>query len=263
MMCLTENKMTSKILLIFYILGLSLYSCTNSFDDYYKSCPYEFKYGLSHYLKVPINVVPHKQFYNVSDTLSIEMNFSNDIYDLTRSVSFSINGFPFRPIIQVYRFTASDQWESGVTLNNLVMDSTYIEGFTSSATSANTIFGKTIFEGDRYMFNVDIELNKKGVYVLVVSDYYMQNLGSGNSDANSYANEIEFEGRCPDTDFFICNIIESGSLHINEYHEILQYLDKEVYRDQLARVDVLDTAGYFGSGGIGIDWTGFLTVEVN
>lgn len=255
--------MIYKVSLILLTIGVFIISCTYSFEDYYKSCPYEFKYGLSHYLKVPINVVPHNQFYSIGDTLKVEMIFSNEIYDLTRCTYFQINEFPFRPLIQIYRFTALDVWESGITPKNFVMDSTYILGFINSSTSASTIFGKTVFQQDRYKFNLEIELDKSGIYVLVISDNYMNNLGGGNTNGNAYADTIEFKGRCPDTDFYLCNIIESGSLHIDEYHKVLRHLDKQVFNDQLARVGDLDTAGYFGSGGIGIDWTGFFSFEVH
>ena len=242
------------------------HSCTNSLssEDYLKQCPYEFKYGLSHYLEVPIDIVPHQQYYNVGESITISFDFPNEIFDLTRNVSFTIDDFPFRPIIFMYKFTDVNNWESGFELQDIVIDSSHFIDFNiNSNNTPNTLLGKTTFSDSVYKFNAEIVLQEKGTYILVVADQYMENVGGGNPEANNYANNIQFEGRCPETNFFICNIIKSGSLHVNEYQEYLKYLDREVYRNELSRIDDNDSLDYFGTGSLAMDWLGFFSFEVN
>lgn len=255
---------TKIYLVIILVSSISFYYCSNtlSSDDYLKLCPYEFKYGLAHYLKVPISIVPHNQEYALGDSVYINLNFTNEIYDLTRNTTFTINEFPFKPIILIYRFNTLNEWDSGIDSDNYTIESKFFEDFFESASSPNAIYGRTDFKDSEYTFELKLSLNKKGVYVIIVTDQYMENLSSGNADLNEYANSIDFEGRCPETDFYICNKVESGSLNLDQYYEYVQFLDTSVYNNQLARINDLDSLGYFGNGSLAIDWLGFMTFEV-
>jgi hypothetical protein len=243
-------------------LLLIFFGCYDSLspEEYFELCPYELKYGGSHYLEVPISVTPHQKTYSVGDTMNVKMFFSDSIYDLSRETSFKIENFPFEPANQLYRIE-EDAWQSGYRLNELIVDEErYNTRYNFQSRVSDDFRGFTVYENGYYHFEYDLVFDTPGTYIIMTSDQYMFNLGSGLSDLNEQTNAIEFEGRCPDTNFFICSVIQ-GDPHYYDFLDELIYLDKEIQADKLARIENLDDE-HFGSGGIPIDWNGIFCFEV-
>jgi len=239
-------------------------SCQNTFlnkEEYYEVCPYELKYGRSHYLEVPITITPHQKTYRVGDTMNVKMFFSDSIYDLSRQTKFKIEEFPFEPSNLLYRIE-DNAWESGYRVNELIVDEEKFKTrYNSQSSVADDMRGFTVYENGFYRFEYDLVFSKSGKYVIMTSDQYEFNGGTGNAHLNQHIDAIEFEGRCPDSNFFICSVIE-GDPHYDDFIDELLYLENEVYRGKLTSIEKENYDEYFGSGGVAIEWNGVFCFEV-
>ena len=245
------------ILLIFLSIG-----CYDSLspEEYLEVCPYEFKYGRSHYLEVPITITPHQKTYRVGDTMNVKMFFSDSIYDLSRQTNFKIENFPFEPANQLYRIE-ENAWQSGYRLNELIVDQErYNTRYNSQSRVSDDMRGFTVYEHGFYHFEYSLVFNTPGNYIIMTTDQYQFNLGSGLGELNEEINAIEFEGRCPNTNFFICSVIK-GDPHYYDFIDELLYLENEVYRGKITNIENKDKE-YFGSGGVALDWNGVFCFEV-
>ncbi len=243
-------------------LLLIFLACNNSLspEEYLEACPFELEYGRSHYLKVPISITPHQKSYRVGDTMNVKMFFSDSIYDLSRQTRFKIENFPFEPVSVLFRID-NGEWESGYRVNELIVDQDRFNIRYNQQTSvSDDIRGFTVYENGFYHFEYELVFNKAGKYVIMTSDQYEVNGGSGNSDLNEEIDAIEFEGRCPDSNFFICSVIK-GDPHYYDFIDELLYLENEVYFGKLTNIENKDDE-YFGSGGIALDWNGVFCFEV-
>ena len=243
------------ILLIFLACYDSL-----SPDEYFEACPYELVYGRSHYLQVPISITPHQKSYRVGDTMNVKIFFSDSIFDVSRETRFKIENFPFEPASQLYRIE-EDAWQSGYRINELIVDEEkFNTRYNFQSRVSDDMRGFTVYEDDYYHFEYDLVFNTPGTYIIMTTDQYEFNTGSGLSEFNEDINAIEFEGRCPDSNFYICSIIE-GDPHYYDFLDELIYLDKEIQKDKLSRLNNLDKE-HFGSGGVPIEWNGVFCFEV-
>ena len=111
-----------------------------------------------------------------------------------------------------------------------------------------------------YTFESQLVLKEAGTYIMLFSDLYQDNLGSGNQDLNAEADAITFEGKCPTLEYYLCSMIDSGDNHLDYYEDELVYLDEEVYRGKLGTIT--GSIGPLGSGGIRIELSGFFGFEV-
>jgi len=239
-------------------------SCQNTFlnkEEYYEVCPYELKYGRSHYLEVPITITPHQKTYSVGDTMNVKMFFSDSIYDLSRQTNFKIENFPFEPANQLYRIE-EDAWQSGYRLNELIVDEErYNTRYNFQSRVSDDMRGFTVYENGFYHFEYNLVFNTPGNYIIMTSDQYEFLIGTGLGELNEETNAIEFEGRCPDSNFYICSVIE-GDPHYNDFIDELLYLENEVYRGKLTSIDRENYDEFFGSGGVAIEWNGVFCFEV-
>jgi len=247
-------------------LLLIFLSCQNTLlnkEEYYEVCPYELRYGRSHYLEVPITISPHQKTYRVGDTMNVKMFFSDSIYDLSRQTKFKIEEFPFEPINLLYRVDIDNSdWASGYRINELIVDEErYNTRYNSQSEFSDDMRGFTVYENGFYHFEYNIVLETTGAYIITISDQYESNLGSGLGDLNDEIDAIEFEGRCPDSNFYICSVIE-GDPHYNDFIDELLYLENEVYRGKLTSIERENYDEYFGSGGVAIEWNGVFCFEV-
>jgi len=245
------------------ILCLFLAGCTDrglSPDEYFEACPYELKYGRSHYLEVPITMIPHKKEYQVGDTLTVRVMFSDSIMDLSRQTRFKIENFPFEPINLLYK-VEEDNWESGFRVNELLVDELkYNTRYNVQSFKSDDLRGFTVYEDEMYLFEYKLVFNTPGTYVSMMSDQYEVNQGSGNGHRNEEADALPFEGKCPESFFYLCNTI-NGDPHLEDFLDELVYLDKVVYRDNLSRIENIDRE-HFGTGGLILDWIGAFCFKV-
>jgi len=246
---------------IFYFFLFSLLACSNNIspEAYYEACPHELKYGQAHYLEVPITMTPHKKQFHVGDTLTVSMMFSDSIFDLSRETSFKIENFPFEPVTLLYKIN-NDSFESGLELNELVIDEKYNPRYNYRNTQASDFRAHSIYKEGRYSFEFKFVLQTPGKYFTAITDQYQENSDGGNKGLNKKTNKLQFDGRCPHGNFYICSVIQ-GDNHQNDFLDELIFLDKKVYNDKLARIENRE-AEHFGKGNIPIDWTGMFGFEV-
>ena len=252
----------SKMRYLFLLLIPLLWgaSCGNrAEEDFKKTCPYELHYP-GHYLRVPISISPHKLQYHVGDTMKISTIFSDSIYDLGTQHTFKIEGFPFKPSSLLYRFTASDTYDSGYTVNELTIDSVYTPYYWYSNSYADGFNAKTLYEDSTYRFECQLVLKEAGRYVLLFSDLYQSNVATGNADLNAEADAITFEGKCPTLSYYICSMIDSGDAHLDLFEDELVFLDQEVYDGKLGSIE--GSSGPLRSGGVRVEFSGGFGFEV-
>ena len=246
-----------KYLLLIILLG----SCDQrlSPEDYFEQCPYELKYGRSHYLEVPIEMIPHKEQYNIGDTLTVRMQFSDSIMDLSRQTKFKIENFPFEPLAQLLKIDVNkDEWQSGNRINQILVDKKYSPRFNAFSSFPDDIRGFTIYKNGYYNFVYRIVLETTGIYCTRITDQY--EVTFIEDTRYEEINAIEFEGKCSDSPFYICSVI-IGNPHIETYLDEIVYFDKEINRDNFARLEGRDQE-HFGSGNSAIEWEGIFLFEV-
>ena len=244
---------------IFLILFLIPSCIDDDAEDFWKSCPYDLQYS-GHFLRVPVTISPHKLEYTVGDTIWINTVFSDSIYDLGTQHTFKIEDFPFKPLSLLYRFTSSNTYDSGYRVNELYIDSVYHHVYNYSSNYADGYRAYTIYEDNQYRFESRLILKEPGRYILLFSDLYQEYIGSGNGELNAEADAITFEGKCPTLGYYICSMIDSGDDHLDLFEQELVFLDKEVYRGHLGSIE--GSLGPLKSGGIGVEFSGFLGFEV-
>lgn len=254
-----------KYILLTMMCLLLLVGCFSSSEDiltheeYFELCPYELKYGRSHVLEVPISVTPHQTVYRVGDTLTISMHFSDSILDLSRETYFKIENFPFEPVTLLYRINGDSTWDSGYLLNQVLVEDKFNPRFNPQSNKAADMRGFTIYEEGYYHFEYKVVLETPGRYSTLITDMYEQNIVL-DPERNAVADAIEFEGRCPQSNFAVAMIIDKEQKY-EDYLEELIFLDKEIYWDGLTTLDPsLSDALEKGQGFF--EWWGMYFFEV-
>lgn len=242
-----------------YLIVLSMitiFSCGETDAEKFKRmCPQKFKYTANHYLKVPVQISPHKLSYSIGDTLIISTYFSDSIEDLSTEMTYLIQGFPFKPESFLWRFSKGTNWDSGFRVNEWSIDSIYRPNYNYSNYFADNIRAYTQYEDNMYNFKIQIILKEKGRYIFIMSDKYQDYNAGGSPELNKEANEIDFEGKCPFSNFYICTMIEDED-HLELFEQELLHLDKEVYSDNLASINRKEWPGTYGKGSIFLEWVG-------
>jgi len=260
-MCLIKIlKMKYLFLLILALCATACFTIEQSQESFFEDCPYELKYGRNHYLEVPISIIPNQVEYKIGDTITFQMLFPDSIYDLSREVSFKIKNFPFEPINTFYKIN-NDSWESGYRVNSLNIDDVkYKTRYNTQSSFSDDMRGFTVYEDGFYKFEYVIVMETSGKYCTLISDQYQENLGGNASKTNDDADAVEFDGRC-NTDFFICSTV-NGNDNIEEFLEELEFLDKEVFRDNLVDLEGKYDEYFGSSGSITLEWNGVFCFEV-
>lgn len=246
------------------LIFLLLFSCTGGFnvDEYLEQCPYEFKYGFSHYLKVPVTINNYKTVYSVGDTIDISFSMPDSIFDLSRCVSFKIPDFPFRVGMILHKVDSVNNelvWSSGIPQNEVIIDDKYNFNFTSNQ-FGTSLYADIIYSGSSYELDYKVILKEPGRYLMLSTDRYMDNIGSGFPELNEEADSVEFEGRCPDTNFLICHV-PSDSIEYSQFINEMEFIDKEINMDIFSTRDE-NFRSVFGSGSVLFEWSGFHGFDV-
>ncbi len=247
-----------KYLALSFLLLMSTCRDNDAEEEFKKSCPYEIDYP-GHYLKVPVTVTPHKLTYSVGDTIFISTVFPDSIYDLGTQQTFKIEGFPFKPTSLLFRFTDSNTYDSGYSVNEFTIDAEYKPFLFYSTSYTDGYRAYTIYEDGQYKFESRLILKEPGRYVMLFSDIYQDHNASGNPELNEEADAITFEGKCPGLRYYICSMIE-GDDHLELFEQELVYLDEEVYKGHLGTIE--GSLGPLKSGSIAVEFAGFYGFEV-
>jgi len=106
------------------LVSITLCSCFRepTTAELFELCPYEHRYGSgAHYFVVPITMSPHQMNYKIGDTLTVQMDFPDSLYDLAKDVTFLVEDFPFMPATALYR-VRSDGWDSAGNYCTFIAD---------------------------------------------------------------------------------------------------------------------------------------------
>lgn len=174
-----------------------------------------------HFLNVPINVIPNKQIYQTGDTLSIIIDMSDSIRDLNTEMNFKIKNFPFRPVLALYQFDSLGIYQGrGFSIHEVIIDNIYKPDYQSY------ISAHSKYNNERYYFSISIVLKKRGKYVFQMQDAYQIYDAGGNPESwKTYADTIDFHGKCSEWAYRINNMID-GSNNMSEFEKELVYIDK-------------------------------------
>ena len=243
------------------MICLLLSSCNKETPEekFKRICPYKwtFEGGAGHYLKMPIEINPHKKTYQVGDTLSITVNASDSIYDLNSQEKFKIIDFPFEPIAVVYRFTSDTNWESYLARNTWIIDSSQYVKYLP-AVGAEGIKVRYNYENDVYSFEMGLILTKPGRYIFHLHED--TNLLDEDTEEGKFIRSFPFEGRCPTVSLFT-NMIVSGDDNLDSFEPELLYIDKQLALDNWTTWGPLNYDLY-GSGALKWEWEGTFGFEV-
>jgi len=246
-----------KQILLIILTATFISGCKKESLKWYDVCPEEVLYNQLHYLQIPFVVSPQQLNYEVGDTLFIESNFSDSIYDLNRDMYYEIQDFPFRPVAAFYKVN-DNSWESGFNINELLIEDKYNPRYGNTPVQGSFFEADMTYENSSYQFDYQIILNNTGRYCTLITDRYNGNGNSGDA-GNAIANAIEFEGKCP-VKFEICNSLEGDTNH-GEFLTELQFLDTAVWGGNLysnAYPEYLDG----GTRSRTIEWNGVFCFEV-
>lgn len=225
-------------------------------EKFKRECPYTFKYGTSHHLKVPIEIVPNKQVYKIGDTIEVKINFRDSIIDISTEQIFQIKNFPFKPILSLYSFSNDTLVSKSFAPNQIIINQKYKPIYKNSVASS------IIYENESYNFEAKIALTQKGRFILQVIDLYLLNGSGGNPEEwNNEANAITFNGKCPSLGYAICNMI-NGDSHLNNYEPELLYIDKKLSFDNWTFIEKKHFETPFGAGGFFWEFAGTYGFEV-
>lgn len=259
-----------KYLVIILLIGISACKDTPTYEELLALCPYETEYvgPGNYYLKVPLEIIPHKKTYLKGDTITYRMLFSDTIYDLNHQRDYVIKNFPFKPAFSFYRIE-NDDWVSGLKLDNpVIVDSKFNtrlvgSGNTGGVSIAIDLRGDTEYKDGFYNFEFQMVMNVPGVYILLVGDV-IESLNRRDLIDGLYPEYVvDFEDKCPDADYYIRTVLE-GDPHYDDFTEEVQFLDKEVYRDKISEENNINFE-LWGSGGVGrlnANWAGMFAFEV-
>jgi len=210
-----------------------------------------------------VTFTPHQSIYNVGDTLRISTIFSDSIEDLCTLNTFEIEGWPFRPLSQLYRFTDATTWDSGFRVNEIMIDSLYGISYRAFSMWADQFISTTIFEDDEYHFQFELILEQPGRYIFTMTDNYEATLRGGSGpDPNAEANAVTFEGKCPNIDYTVYPMVDSGDDHLDDFFGELEHLDSTTFLTDLGSIrEHRRSLNYTGSG-VKAEFNAFYGFEV-
>lgn len=221
------------LILVFIFSG-----CRNqlSVEEYDELCPYERQWDeWAFYLEIPLIIEPHKQTYQVGDTMNIKIEVTDDIYDLNRQRSFKIEDFPLKPGFELYRVNA-DGWVTGYIGNEVKMDSIYNPHFSGTTSRwSNTLFSLATYEKDLYFLEWELILKEPGRYVHLVRDN-TETIDLLNDDLPEYA-AIKNDAGCPVPHDYIVSYVLQGDPRFEEFERELQYVDEVVKLDKMCSLN--------------------------
>lgn len=254
---------------ILLILGVTLQGCLNlntgtSQEEYDELCPYERKYGgANFYLNVPLYIEPHKMIYKVGDTLTVRLELSDSILDLSRDMVFQIKDFPFNPNYYLY-LVDEEGWHTGLARTRILTDSIYsLRVLQASAGIGGSLAGTSIYENGIYKYNFKFVFKEPGRYVSVVKDR-VNGIFQNDDDAKYYPEyfEVENSSGCPEPWYNVLYILQ-GDPHYEEFAYEMRYVDDEVYLDRMTTLE--DKYEYIWEGSrssMTVEWLGVMGFEV-
>ncbi len=258
-----------KHFILFLLLGL--YACKNNptYEELLALCPYETEFvgPGNYYLKVPLEVLPHKKTYKKGDTITFRMLFSDTIYDLNHKRDYVIKDFPFRPAFSFYKIE-NDDWVSALKLDNpVIADSVFNTRFvgpgnTGGVSIAVDVRGDTQYKDGFYNFEFQFVMNVPGVYILLVGDA-IESLNARDLREGLYPEyQVDFEDKCPDANYSIRTILQ-GDPHYLDFPEEVQYLDREVFFNDIEGIIEGDNEFWgYGLSKVIAEWSGMFAYEV-
>ncbi|MFT4534025.1 MAG: hypothetical protein ACJA1A_000188 [Saprospiraceae bacterium] len=147
---------------------------------------------------------------------------------------------------------------------DVLIDSIYSPRYvTGGNTFARSIRGTSTFIDGEYLFEFKTIFTEPGIFINYVPD---KSLGIGLEDIEEGLhpeyNEIINHSGCPDP-YYIVDYLVQGDPHYDDFQHEMVYLDKQVYYDEMVRIDGIDEDIWGRNyANIPVDWRGFLGFEV-
>ncbi|MBK6363852.1 MAG: hypothetical protein IPF52_10270 [Saprospiraceae bacterium] len=208
-------------------------------------CPYKVKYT-GHNPLIPLTIHPQKINYNIGDTIHISTQFKDSVYDFSTEETFLMKNFPFDPGVKLWRFENDSTWENGFRVNDYTIDSIYFQRFDANDDYVGVLYVDFVEKENKYFFEMDIVLKKKGRYIFQFEDYIHR------YPSEYYDEKIKpytFEGQCNLGIRPVAMI--QGDDHLTDFVSELVHIDKKIFYDfytSLKFKNIYDSP--YGSG----DW---------
>lgn len=176
-----SNSLIFKILIKFYILVL-LSSC----GDNGSNCPGD--------MKLPIEIIPYKLFFNIGDTITLSSKFHKLIYDQKTDKYYDATNYKFSPFIQLFTLDSSAEYNSYSRINELAV---YNSNFGCGAfkESLGELVGEYQLIGDTFNLNINLVCIKNGNRML--------RFGSLSSGDGHLQNNYKFNCRGRKINFYL------------------------------------------------------------
>ena len=218
--------------MIFIFIGGLLSACGifNPEEQDIEPCPWNPE-GVGHWITLPITVTPHKKVYKVGDTLRFSFHESIMVRDSNMKRRFDLSGFPFRPVHSLWRFEENSTdiffpFEKSSFSNIEQRFRPEIVG----DSRGKGISMWAITEQDSFLAYTDIILESPGKFISAWWDVYSATLEGSGGD-RSYAEPIEFEGKCQNHSLLIRHNLV-GDDHLSEFIPELIQIDS-LFSNQL------------------------------
>ncbi|MBK7524452.1 MAG: hypothetical protein IPI53_09910 [Saprospiraceae bacterium] len=208
---------------------------------------------------IPAIIYPQNLYYDVGDTIHISAKFKDSVYDVSTDKTFLLKKFPFDPGVKLWRFENDSTWENGLLVNDIIMDTLYYQRLDKNDDYVGVLYVDFVEKENKYFFEMDIVLKKKGRYIFQFEDYVYRYPG------DYYDEKIKpytFEGQCNLGIRPVAMI--QGDDHLTDFVSELVHIDKKIFFDNYRSLRYFgnSTNSPYGRGSMTWEFVGTYGFEV-
>lgn len=220
-----ERKCAFLVGIVFYVMIISCGIFIPEKQDI-EPCPWEPE-SVGHWMRLPLTITPHKEVYRVGDTVRFSFHESVMLRDSNMRRNFDLSSFPFRPVHFMWRFEDDNEtYFTPLSEENIILEERFRPELLSGRTGLGYRMWATI-ENDSFLAYSDVILKEPGKYISTWYDVYTVTVEAAGGD-RSYAEPIEFEGKCDGHYFLIENYVK-GESYLENYIPELKEIDTLYY----------------------------------
>ncbi|MAN04799.1 MAG: hypothetical protein CMI35_17095 [Owenweeksia sp.] len=174
-----------KVLMFSLIASVAACSCEKGWG-----CDVEGGYQF----EIPATLSPALDTFHIGDTISIENDFSDQVYDRQTQQTYSLENFEFYPGTAIIRIDTLSKWGKA-SLNyalddfQLIIPEQYNYEIFTFGDGSKIATGEFLYANSRYSLQLKLIPQESGLFIIS----HGIGLGSQNSDDRQ-----EFEGKCKD-----------------------------------------------------------------
>ena len=171
-----------------FCLLASVVACSCEKD---RDCDFDGAYQF----EIPATLSPTLDTFQVGDTIRIQNNFSDQVYDKQTNQTYSLENFKFYPGTDIIRLDSVFRWGEG-TVNyalddfKVLIPTEYDYQVFTFSDGAQVLTGQFNYSEGRYKLDVSLIPQKKGLFVL---------LHNSSLGARDQEDRQDFTGRCSDS----------------------------------------------------------------